>query len=231
VRSLIVALVILALVAAFWGLARRDVSIEPAVSTTARTESAVSVSSEQIDPSNEGRLISVLGELRAEGIPRDDELGVAADGALVLRRDVEMFQWQEQCMANACSQRAGWSSTLIDSGQFKEKTGNANPADFPFHSTRFVAPAITLGAFAVSPELIASGLQVESRAVRLSELPPNLAASFIEHEGRLFAGSDPLAPAIGDLRVMYSVVPAQVVTLIGVQRGQELVPAAKAGAH
>lgn len=229
-RLLVVSFVILGVAAGVMVLARRDgASVAPTLPSSA--QDIVAVASDRIDPANEGRVVSVLGELQAQAAPRDDELGINADGALVLRRDVEMYQWQEQCVADACGQRAAWSARLIDSTKFREQAGHVNPAAFPFSSARFVAPGISLGAFSVAPELLENGLEARPHAVRLSELPPNLAASFLEYQGQLYAGNDPLTPTVGDLRVVYTVVPRQVVTLNGVQLGQGLVAAPAAASN
>ena len=56
-----------------------------------------------------------------------------------------------------------------------------------------------------------------------SELPPNLAASFRDSDGMLYAG-DPAHRAIGDIRVIYRVIPAGTVEITGTQRGDRIAP-------
>lgn len=182
----------------------------------------VAVPIEKIDPTNDERLVSLFGELEAKSPAHDPELGVNAPEALVLLRQVEMYQWQERCIADACGQKAEWSATLVDSSTFREQSGHVNPAVMPFQSKRFVSSDITLGAFSIAPELLASGLEIRPWMVRLSDLSPNLAASFVEFEGGIYSGENPLAPVVGDLRVSYAIVPAQIAAVTGVQRGQQL---------
>ena len=180
---------------------------------------------ETFDAANEGRRVSVTGTLSFATGAVDDELGIATQAA-VLWRDVEMAQWQEQCLANGCVQRIAWSSSLIESSTFNEKTGRANPVEFPFSSRAFVAPALQLGAFTVDAAVLA-GLPTLPRVASTAELPPNLAAIFRDHDGGLHSGEDIQAPAVGDLRVRYRVLAPGPVTVVGVQRGQALVAAAQ----
>lgn len=176
------------------------------------------------DPSNEGLRVSVTGMPTFDAGAVDDELRIATH-ATVLWRDVEMYQWQEQCVANGCAQRGAWSASLIDSSTFKEKTGNRNPATLPFGSRMFTATSVRLRGFSIEPAVLA-GVAARPRPASAGELPPNLAAIFRDDGGALYSGEDIANPAIGDLRVRFRVSTDAVVTLSGVQRGQSLVATA-----
>lgn len=175
---------------------------------------------EAVDPANEGRKIKVSGTLSAPAAARDAELGVSAD-AVVLLRNVEMYQWREQCAGDNCHYDEVWSSKPIDASKFRVAAGHDNPR-FPFSSARFSSGPIRLGAFAIDPELIIEQLTPEKHAVRVNELPANLAATFRESDGALVTGDDPAHPKPGALRVSYRVVAAGQATLNGVQHGQRL---------
>lgn len=183
----------------------------------------VSVEAEQVDPLNEGRLVSVQGRLGFRLPAYDQELGVSDPDAAVLFRHVEMYQWRETCMAGACTQSSGWSPELIDAAQFNEPLGNVNPDEFPFESQAFFAEGVQVGAFAPDLDLVTAEIPMQPKVVRLGDLPANLAASFSEVDGWIIAGEDPLSPAIGDLRINYRMVSAGTVTLIGRQVGDRLV--------
>ncbi|MEO5558354.1 MAG: TMEM43 family protein, partial [Dokdonella sp.] len=58
--------------------------------------------------------------------------------------------------------------------------------------------------------------------VHVAQLPPNLAATFRDHDGVLYAGADPDHGAVGDLRVSYRVVAAGPVHLNAIQEGDHL---------
>ncbi|HNR91870.1 MAG TPA: TMEM43 family protein [Dokdonella sp.] len=179
---------------------------------------------DRIDPANEGRLVRVEGRLGVEGVAIDTELGISSDAALMLR-EVEMYQWHERCLADACTHSVAWSSEPVDSARFTEPAGHLNPTPFPLLAARFSAPTLRLGAFRVAPDLLVA-LPSVPRPVSAAELAPNLAASFRDVEGVLFSGDDPANPAVGDLRVRYHIVATGPVTLTGVQRGEWLTPAA-----
>ena len=173
-----------------------------------------------VDPANEGQPVRVTGRLQATAPVTDSQLGVSADG-LALHRIVEMWQWQEQCTAEACDYTQQWSAQPIDSAAFREPEGHANSADMPFSSARFDAAEIHLGAFVVAAELALAQAQPQSLPVQLEQLPANLAASFRAQDGVLYSG-DPAAPLNGDLRVRYEIFPATDAVVSGIQHGAQL---------
>ena len=188
----------------------------PSIASTQRNVAAGDV----IDATNEGRKISVSGELSAPAAARDADLGISAD-AIVLLRNVEMYQWREQCAGDGCQYDVAWTPKPVDSSKFRVAAGHDNPK-FPFTSARFSSGPIKLGALTVDPELISEQLVPEKYAVHVTDLPANLAATFRESDGALITGDDPAHPKAGALRVSYRVVPAGQATLNGVQHGQRL---------
>ena len=70
----------------------------------------------------------------------------------------------------------------------------------------------------VAAELVAAQAAGVELPVHAAELPPNLAASFADAGGSLYAGGDPAHPKVGELRISYRVVPLGPVVLTGVQR-------------
>jgi len=185
-----------------------------------RSAGAPVVSAESIDPANDGKRITVRGQLRIATPPRDPRLGISANVA-VLFRHVEMYQWRERCSAGNCIYDTDWSQRPIDSRKFDRPDGHENPP-FPFTDAQFPASDIRLGAFRVDPALIAARGNVEPLALSASSLPPNLAATFRDVDGSLYAGDDPTHPAIGDLRVTFLDVGIGKATLSGIQRGSRL---------
>ena len=55
-----------------------------------------------------------------------------------------------------------------------------------------------------------------------SKLPSNLAISFRDRNGTLYAG-DPEHRAVGDVRVIYRIIPAEKVEIIGTQHGDGVI--------
>jgi hypothetical protein len=162
----------------------------------------------------------INAELAGSGPARDGQLGVSANAA-VLFRHVEMYQWQEHCEAAACRYETAWSAP-VDSHKFHDRQGHENPSA-PFNDAVFFAPGLKLGVYTLDPDLAVAQLQTTEFAVHDANLPPNLAASFGEHDGALYAGGDPAHPVVGEVRIRYRVVPTGPVSLNGVLRGGKLV--------
>ena len=165
-------------------------------------------------------VVTLSGRLQAAAPVRDPQLGIKAD-AIALDRIVEVRQWQESCSPTGCKHALVWSEKWIDAGRFREPAGHLNPRP-PFASRRFQARDLRLGTRRVDPALALEGAPTESLAVRVAQLPSNLAATFREHDGFLYAGADPARPAAGDLRVSYRIVPAGERRLTGILDGDRL---------
>jgi hypothetical protein len=160
----------------------------------------------------------VEGALSASGPARDGQLGVSANAA-VLFRHVEMYQWQEHC-DGTCRYDQSWSAP-VDSRRFREPKGHENP-QAPFNDSVFFAPGVKLAGYTVDPDLLVAQLHASAYPAHDTNLPPNLAASFAERDGVLYAGGDPAHPAVGEVRVSYRVIATGPTTLNGVLRGGKL---------
>lgn len=193
------------------------------------SSAATPVTADSIDAHNEGRLVSVNGSLSVDQPPEDPELGLRAQDAIILVREVEMIQWQQACDAGTCTLHTTWSPELIDSTRFSEAIEQHNPDRFPIASDRFVGKGVRLGAFVPDADLLVSSIGLTPRAVTLTELPGNLAASFSVSDNALFSGNDPEHPIVGDLRIRYRVVTAAgEVSVTGIQQSFRLVDPAVA---
>jgi len=175
---------------------------------------------DRVDPANDAQHVEVTGLLASGGAVRDPQLGVSARAAVLLR-DAEMLQWQERCSGENCSYDKVWSRSAIDSHAFKHPEGHQNPP-LRLAGAKFDAPELRLGAYGVDPALLESQLKPTDLPVRAADLPPNLAASFSERDGVLYAGGDPAHPDVGTVRVRYRTLPLSTVTLQGVQKGKRL---------
>lgn len=188
----------------------------------------IEATADHVDAGNEDRVISVVGDVHAQEPLRDPQLGVSAGaGVIALMRRVEMRQWRERCAGTACNYVLVWSTRPIDSSRFREPGGHDNPARLPFSSDRFVATDVRLGAYRLDAMLVEKVLQASAPLawpVRADQLPENLAATFRERDGVLYAGGD--KPAAGDLRVSFRIVPASQQRLNAVQHGDRLAVAA-----
>ncbi|MCU0881947.1 MAG: TMEM43 family protein [Hyphomonadaceae bacterium] len=192
--------------------------------------SAISLPSGSVAATNEGRLIHVTGT-SATGGPLDDPItGASVANALILTRQVEMYQWTETSKAETRDKvggtqetvttytyARGWSDEAQDSTRFAQPQGRTNPP-MELSSGRIQSTSARLGAFALGGKLL-DRLNPET-PVQLTSAPDGwrLVA------GGLYRGTGtPEAPQIGDLRISYLHVPAGgPLSVMGRQTGGEI---------
>lgn len=180
--------------------------------------SVVSVPSGEVEPANDGKLVHLNGPARTDEKLRDPEFGIVVN-ALKLRRNVEMYQWDEERKDNKYSYRMRWSSRPINSDQFEDKT-HRNPKQFLFKSADAAASKVTIGAFTLSAGMI-------DKMSGFEKLPPEgatLPANAKEVDGVIFIGANPASPQIGDHQIWFEIVRAGDYSVAGKQNGSALEP-------
>ncbi|WP_298072649.1 TMEM43 family protein [Oleiagrimonas sp.] len=173
---------------------------------------------------NEGDMVRVAGTPVVVKPAVDTAFGVRAN-APILRRKVEMFQWQEDEYAGQTSYEMDWYDYPVDWTVFKQPYHHRNPSSLPFGRANYLAGAMTLRGFTLSPAIMASMPGRVPVVPDFSHLHPNLAASFRIIDGKLLSSRQPDSPQLGDLRVSWTVAPLQPVTIIARNRDGVLVPA------
>jgi transmembrane protein TMEM43 len=214
---------------------------------------AISVNADKLDPQNDGKLIHVTGALAGVENLTDPEFGVAVD-ALRLRRRVWMYQWQQGSLQSQSSYGTedskgnsttylktrtynyskNWLEQLIDSRSFYN-AGHDNPATMEIAARAVDAIKITLGVFAVTPELVGQIDNFEAVPLsdkNLSALAEPIRAKSKLFDGGIYVGANADQPAIGDLKIKFESAPAAIVSVIAKQDGNNLSPYAigKSGA-
>ena len=197
----------------------------------------VSVDSAAVDPANEGKLVHATGQAVTSETLTDPVFGVTV-AALKLRRDVEMYQWQERAESKTrkvvgggtettttYTYEKGWSPRIIDASAFEEPAGHENPGRMRFPSDAWTAGKVTLGGFVLTPSLVGridryAPLQAPSPDL----LPESLRGQVHPYAGGYFLGRDPASPAVGDLRVAFHSVPPTDVSIISRQVGDTFEP-------
>lgn len=189
-------------------------------------------------PGNEGKLIHLAGKAVPQGTLQDTQFGLDV-AAVKLRRSVEMYQWKEQSKSETQKKLGGgtetvttytyrktWSGTLQDSSRFKKTQGHENPLSMPYSSKTQTAAKVNLGAYTLTSELV--GDMDAYQPLPLESLPAALAPVAQLDNGAVYlkaaADSAPGNPQIGDTRVRFSMVPAQVVSVVARQTGSLLAP-------
>jgi Transmembrane protein 43 len=186
----------------------------------------VEVSATAVDPKADGKLVHVTGMMQAATPARDPVFGVTGPGLVRLSRSVEMYQWKENKSSHSSQSVGGsqttetnytyehvWSAQPIASGQFKVPGGHENPP-MQLQSATFDGGTVTLGAYQVDPSLLGkvtdfSGLQPQSA-------PP---ADYRVAGDAFYHGQDANQPAVGDVRVTFSAIPAQTISVAAAQSG------------
>lgn len=225
---LLIAIGIVGLLAYVWLHKRHDEPAAPVAGVAGKESPVPEVPIDHIDPVHEGWVVSASGKLTVGTPARDTQLGVNADAVMLLRY-AEMLQWREQCVGQQCDYKTVWSPQVINSRKFRVQDGHQNPERLPLTSARYSAGDLRLGAFVIDAAVIGNyrlGAALQDKPiaypVTASQLPSNLAISFRDFNGILYAGNDPQKPAVGDMRVSYRIISAGDVQITGIQRGNRL---------
>ena len=172
---------------------------------------------------NDNKLIAISGKLLTDTTLSDENLKVR--NALVLRRDVEMYQWVEHKHTEKHDKLGGgqeetttytykkeWRSSHIDSSKFEQPSGHQNP-DFPITSLRLNAPTAILGGY-YAGELQTSNIR---EFMPIVNLPQSDLYQFID--GKYYSkGASVSSPKVGDIKISYFWVPSgSEISLIGQQ--------------
>ena len=131
--------------------------------------SCVSVSSDKIDMSNEGKLIHTSGKAETQDVLSDANVGLS-EVAFRLERKVEIYQWVEDSHTREEKKLGGskekittytykkeWVSQPVDSSTFKDpqaSTRNANVGSLPIEDETQYCSNAKLGAFTLNETLI-----------------------------------------------------------------------------
>jgi hypothetical protein len=220
----------------FWNEGR---AVQRAKALEEGAGAVVSVAAEQIDPRNQGRLIHLSGTPGTEEVLRDPLFGVQ-EKAIKLRRNVEMFQWQEHTQTETKEKLGGgtettttytyskgWSNQLIANTSFKHPEGHRNPATFPYEQAEFTAGQVSLGAFQLSDSLkrqLSNYRPVTPTAETLAQVKKAQPRPAIIQGNEVFIGMIPSDPQVGDLRIRFEVVHPEPISLVSQQQGSSFTP-------
>lgn len=177
------------------------------------------IKSDVIDPSNDGKLIATSGKITFNGMVNDSEFNVSISSP-VLVREVEMYQWKEECETDSknnevCSYKKVWSSDLIDSDDFQQ-TRFVNPSSIPYESREIYANGIKLGAFDLGD--FRNHITADIEYKDLSETTAE--ALDIKIDGHYYTTSEDLENVeIGDVRISFKYSNITDASILAVQTG------------
>lgn len=185
----------------------------------------ISVSTERVDPANEGRLVHLSGRALTREVLRNEEFGVE-EQAIRITWKAEIYQWKESSDRRTRKKFGGgeetvttyhyekvWSDKAIDSSRFKEP-GHDNVREKAFRGGSVQADAVTVGAYLLPAGLVS---KIESsQPLPLGRVPAPLAEKGKVIDGVFYTGL-PKSPAIGDEKVEFSITRPVDVTVMAVQ--------------
>jgi len=221
-------LIIIAFVLLFWNEGR---SVKRYKTLKEGAGIVMSIPSDSVDPGNEGKLVHLSGLAQTTDTPSDPLFGVSTK-ALKLRRSAEMYQWTESSHTEEKKKLGGgtekvttytydkeWHGSLVDSGSFKVKEGHNNPAQMPVGSDTFDANPVTLGAFTLTPSILSSiggseAVQLQKENTRIPSFWSG--TTHIENQ-TIYMGETPNSPKVGDIRVTFTSVPEQEISIVAKQ--------------
>lgn len=193
-------------------------------------KNVISVASDKIDDANENKLVHISATAKSDTTLADKKFGIEVANGLQLKRTVEMYQWYEEDSSYTKKKVGGgeqkvtkkiykqkWSKNLISSDDFKDPKGHRNPKKFALKSRESKAEKVTAGAFTLKEELFS---QInDERAVDVTVTPElNTQRSISLVGGKVYIGNDPSNERVGDLRISFTAVYPQEVSIVAKQR-------------
>jgi hypothetical protein len=197
--------------------------------------SVISLPEARVLPENEGKLVHVSGKAVTDEIITDAVFEVAVN-AIKLKRKVEMYQWKESKNRKTSKKLGGgketvttysynksWSSSLINSSNFKKPGGHQNPGAMPYQSAEFIADEVSLGEFKLSRSLVGKINKTSVLPVRDLANIDGIPDAMFQGDG-IYFGNNPSSPQIGDIRIAYQIVTPTDVSIVSKQIGQSFEP-------
>jgi Transmembrane protein 43 len=186
----------------------------------------VEASPTAVEAQAEGKLVHVSGMMQPTTAARDTVFGVSGDGLLRLSRTVEMYQWKEESSSQSQQSVGGsqttqttytyqkvWSAQPIASAKFKVTDGHQNPP-MQQRSAMFDGAEVKLGPYRVDPSVL-------NKVSAFTPLQPQSAppAGYQAAGEGFYQGQNPGQPVVGDVRVSFTAVAAQTVSVAAAQAG------------
>ena len=185
---------------------------------------------DKVDPSLDNKLVHLSGTATVTKPAIDSDLNITAPVAR-LKRTVETYQWKEKKNTTKTKLSNGnfketisydynqvWSDSPIDSSSFNARSYRNPP--MPYRTNTFNAGEVTLGAYSLSPELVAlysNFTELPLTAAQIKSLPKAAHASLVGNG--LYIGDDATEPQIGDTRISYQAVTPGPTSIIALQSG------------
>ena len=194
--------------------------------TTAEMEKVyVDVKSDSVDSSNEGKLVATHGKVINEEELTDSTFGVTIKTP-IMKRIVEVYQWEEDSSTDDDGHTTyryskEWSSDIIDSSDFHNKTGHENPTQKPYNDEVKTSSDVKVNAFTLSNDQV-NRLSTNGQFTDFNE--ETLNALNLKVSNNYITTSEDLSnPQIGDTRISFVYNNSTDLSVLAVQSGNSFV--------
>jgi len=220
-------LLIVSIVLLWWNEGR---SVEQATALKEMQEKIITLPDTSYNAKYDNKAVLIHGAVKPLHEVVDPEFGVKTDG-LVLRKNVEMYQWKEHEESKSQDKLGGgtetvttytyskgWSPHEINSMTFKYPQGHQNPV--LTHKGGSYSTDGQLGDFHLDKNIINS-IRTSEQYPGLAQMPDYIGDAK-NYKSFLYIGIDPNMPQIGDIKITYTYAPAGEYTFAAKQSGKSL---------
>jgi Transmembrane protein 43 len=200
-----------------WWNEARTVNEAKAIAELGSNAKPVAIAS--IDRGRNLEAIYLQGLLETDSGSFDAQFNIGGTDVILVRRKVQMYQWDKRRRNNRTTWSEKWSSSE-ESGDSQHQ----NPP-FPVRSENFAASDAHIGAYQIGPDEI-DELDDLNELVTPNDLPTELGAQGWRLEGNeLYSGQGTQAsPEIGDVRVSFTVQRESQVSVAGALQSERIAP-------
>ncbi|SHO81368.1 hypothetical protein MNB_SV-15-934 [hydrothermal vent metagenome] len=206
-------------------------SVAQATALNEMKEKIITLPNTKYDAQYNNKAVLLQGSVKPLSQLEDTIFGLKNSG-LNLRRNVEMYQWQERTSSHTEDKLGGgtetvttydyykvWSSSQIYSSSFKHPSEHQNPT-MAYQSQSFTTDA-SMGDYHLSKNIV-SRFGTSSSVGDLSSLPQNI-NGVINKGSYLYKGYNPTQPQIGDLKITFTYTPSGDYTVAGKLQNRDIV--------
>lgn len=213
-------------------------AVETAAALTEGAGKVVTVPNKPKDPSTSPKLVHTTGKAETKETLKDPDFGLSVT-AIRLEREVEMYQWKEEKHTKTSDTVGGskktettytyklvWDDDEINSSAFKDKDPKYRNPPMALKGMKFYATDVTLGDYKLSRSLISmisNETHLPVTEAMTATFPDELRAQYKAANGILQSGN-PSSPKVGDLKVKFTVVNNQDVSLVSSLNNGEFSP-------
>lgn len=184
----------------------------------------ISINAQEVAPQMNGKLVHMTGETTSNQTLSDNLLPISAK-ALKLQRQVETYQWKETSHSEEKKSMGGdtetvttytyekvWSSSHINSSDFKKPAGHKNPEQWRYKSETWTGDKISIGQYQLSDTHKDSISNFQDMPLQNAVTLPKGVA---QNSDGFYYGKDERNPQIGDQQISFSYIPEQTYSVIG----------------